>query len=74
MPLVGIGACGDKNAKFRQLFKERQISGKGKVFGKPIWFDLKAYFFRNESMFCKPFPKKTNQYSWYLPSSFRAMY
>ena len=27
-------------------------------------------FFRIESMFCEPFPKNTNQYSRYLPSSF----
>ena len=60
--------------KLRQLFEERQIFRKGKVFGKPIWFDVKVYFFRIESVFCKPFPKKTNQYSLYLRSSFRKMY
>ena len=30
----------------------------------------KFFFFRIESMCCEPFPKNTNQYSQYLPSSF----
>ena len=30
----------------------------------------KFFFFRIESIFCKPFPKNTNPYSQYLPSSF----
>ena len=64
MSLGGIGTCGDtKYQNFSSFFEERNISRKGKVFGKLVWFAVKVYFFRIESIFREPFPKKTNQYS-----------
>ena len=49
--LRGIGTReGTKCQYFNSL-----ISRKGKFFGKPIWFDVKTYFFRIESIFCKLF-------------------
>ena len=60
MCLCGFGARGDvKHRNCGNFSEERLISRKGQVFGKPIWFDFKVCIFRNESMFCELFPKKT---------------
>ena len=64
MSLGGIGACGyTKYRKFDSFYEERKISRKGKVFGKPIRYNIEVNFFKIKSIYCRHFPKKTNQYS-----------
>ena len=59
MSLGGIGACGDtKYQNFDSIFEETKIPRKGKVFGKPICFDVKVYFSELKAYFVIPVPRR----------------